>query len=97
MSNGVYAHLLHDLNTEQGTRYTRPSKWLLLGLQAETPPPDQPSNDHHSPFTSFGDIVTRFDEASAAQGCLGRFTGSQVMPLVKQFLAVQMKCVQCGV
>ena len=33
-----------------------------------------------------GDGVGRFDEVAAAQGALGRFPGSQVMPLVRSFL-----------
>ena len=33
-----------------------------------------------------GDVVPCFDEISAACGCLGRFPGSQVMPLLCQFL-----------
>ena len=35
-----------------------------------------------------GDDVTAFGEAAAASGCLGRFPGSQVMPLIQQFLGV---------
>lgn len=34
-----------------------------------------------------GDLVTAFDESSAAEGCLGRFSGSQVMPIIQQVLA----------
>lgn len=33
-----------------------------------------------------GDGVGRFDEVAAAQGALGRFPGSQVMPLLRSFL-----------
>ncbi|WIA32441.1 hypothetical protein OEZ86_003263 [Tetradesmus obliquus] len=32
-----------------------------------------------------GDAVVAFDELSASKGCLGRFTGAGIMPLVKQF------------
>ncbi len=32
-----------------------------------------------------GDPVRSFDEVSAARGALGRFPGSQVMPLIKQY------------
>jgi 2,3-bisphosphoglycerate-independent phosphoglycerate mutase len=32
-----------------------------------------------------GTGVLSFDELSAAQGCLGRFTGAGVMPLLRQF------------
>ena len=35
-----------------------------------------------------GDDVTAFGEAAAASGFLGRFPGSQVMPLIQQFLGV---------
>ena len=37
-----------------------------------------------------GDSVQTFDELSAAEGCLGRFQGSQVMPLIKRFIAAPM-------
>ena len=33
----------------------------------------------------FGDRVDRFDEVAAARGALGRFPGSEVMPLLRQF------------
>ena len=33
----------------------------------------------------FGDGVDRFDEVSSARGALGRFPGSEVMPLLRQF------------
>lgn len=32
-----------------------------------------------------GDPVRSFDEVSAVRGALGRFPGSQVMPLIKQY------------
>lgn len=34
----------------------------------------------------FGIGVRRFGEAAAAEGCLGRFPGCEVMPLVQRFL-----------
>ena len=34
-----------------------------------------------------GDCVRDFDEVAVAQGALGRFPGSQVMPLIRSFLA----------
>ncbi len=34
-----------------------------------------------------GDSVREFDEVAAAQGALGRFPGSQVMPLIRSFLS----------
>jgi len=37
------------------------------------------------PQAVLGDSVAAFDELSAASGSLGRFPGSQVMPLLKQF------------
>jgi hypothetical protein len=37
------------------------------------------------PQRVLGDAVCAFDELSAAQGSLGRFTGAGVMPLLKQF------------
>jgi hypothetical protein len=37
------------------------------------------------PQLVLGDGVVAFDELSAARGCLGRFTGAGIMPLVKQF------------
>jgi 2,3-diphosphopglycerate-independent phosphoglycerate mutase len=39
--------------------------------------------DKDIPFLQ--DKVSKFDEISAAQGNLGRFTGTQVMPLIKTF------------
>ena len=33
-----------------------------------------------------GDAVGRFDEVAAARGALGRFPGSEVMPLLRQFV-----------
>ena len=33
-----------------------------------------------------GDAVRSFDELSAARGSLGRFPGSEVMTLIKQFV-----------
>ena len=33
----------------------------------------------------FGDRVDRFNEVAAARGALGRFPGSEVMPLLRQF------------
>jgi 2,3-bisphosphoglycerate-independent phosphoglycerate mutase len=35
-----------------------------------------------------GDAVRSFDEVSAARGSLGRFPGSEVMTLIKQFAGV---------
>ncbi len=35
-----------------------------------------------------GDPVRSYDELSAARGALGRFSGSEVMTLVKQFVGV---------
>lgn len=40
------------------------------------------------PQEVLGDGVCAFDELSAARGGLGRFPGSQVMPLLKQFVGV---------
>ena len=37
----------------------------------------------------FGDRVAAFDEISAAKGALGRFCGSQLMPLLHQFRQLQ--------
>ena len=31
-----------------------------------------------------GDSVSAYDELSAAEGCLGRFPGSQVLTIIKQ-------------
>ena len=36
-------------------------------------------------YRVFGDGVARFDEVAAARGALGRFPGSEVMPLLRQF------------
>ncbi|MEW5299605.1 MAG: hypothetical protein WDW38_004353 [Sanguina aurantia] len=38
------------------------------------------------PQAVLGDPVRSFDEVSAARGSLGRFPGSQIMPLVKHFI-----------
>jgi len=42
------------------------------------------------PQVALGDGVTSFDELSAARGGLGRFPGSQVMGLIKQFVGVDV-------
>ncbi len=34
-----------------------------------------------------GDTVGSFDEVAAAHGALGRFPGSQVMPLIRDFIS----------
>jgi hypothetical protein len=36
-----------------------------------------------------GDRVATFDEISVAAGALGRFPGSQVMPLIRQFIGLE--------
>ena len=41
---------------------------------------------HHQPARLFGDVVQFYDEVSAAKGVLGRFSGSQLMPLIQQFI-----------
>jgi hypothetical protein len=41
------------------------------------------------PQVVLGDGVCSFDELSVARGGLGRFPGSQVMPLIKQFVGVE--------
>jgi len=41
--------------------------------------------------TGFGDSVTRFDEVAAARGALGRFPGSEVMPLLCQVAGVALE------
>ncbi len=35
------------------------------------------------------DVVTTYDEVAAARGALGRFPGSEFMPLVRQFCGVE--------
>lgn len=37
----------------------------------------------------WGDGVQRFSEIDAAAGALGRFPGSQAMPLIRQFIGLQ--------
>ena len=37
--------------------------------------------------STHGDRVFSFDEAAAAGGCLGRFPGSEVLPLIRQIAA----------
>ena len=39
---------------------------------------------------STGDVVNSFGEAAAAAGFLGRFPGSAIMPLVQQFIGMNM-------
>ncbi len=39
---------------------------------------------------STGDTVNSFGEAAAAAGFLGRFPGSAIMPLVQQFIGMNM-------
>lgn len=48
------------------------------------------ANGSNSDFlpVSTTDNVTRFSEIDAAEGCLGRFPGSQVMPLLQKFAGV---------
>jgi len=41
--------------------------------------------------TGFGDSVTRFNEVAAARGALGRFPGSEVMPLLRQVAGVALE------
>ncbi len=41
------------------------------------------SNDRPPRF----DAVCAFDEISVARGCLGRFSGNQVMPLIQKLAA----------
>ena len=36
------------------------------------------------PQLVLGDLVSSFDELSAGRGALGRFTGAQIMPILKQ-------------
>lgn len=33
-----------------------------------------------------GDLVARFDELAASRGCLGRFQGSEMMTIIKQYV-----------
>lgn len=40
------------------------------------------------PQALYGDRVGAFDELSAGAGALGRFPGSEVMPLIKRFVGV---------
>jgi hypothetical protein len=40
------------------------------------------------PVASFGDAVRRYDEVSAAAGCLGRFPSSELMPLLLSVIKV---------
>lgn len=35
-----------------------------------------------------GDAVTRFGEIAAARGCLGRFTGSEMLGVIKHYIAL---------
>lgn len=35
-----------------------------------------------------GDSVSRFGEIAAARGCLGRFTGSEMMGVIKHYIAM---------
>ena len=41
------------------------------------------------PAVVLGDGVSEFTEIAAAAGVLGRFPGSQVMPLVRQFVGLE--------
>jgi len=43
------------------------------------------------PMQPIGDNVTNFGEAAAAPGFLGRFPGSEVMPLVQHFVGMKQK------
>ena len=61
------------------------------GVQGAPPPGCGPPASQAAPAVAFGDGAVRFSEAAAAAGALGRFPGSEVMPLVKRFACV------CGV
>ena len=43
-----------------------------------------------------GDAVAMFDELNAADGCLGRFQGSAVMPLIKAFITSSQPSQACA-
>lgn len=49
----------------------------------------QDQQQHLQQLQPLGDRVVAFDEISVAAGALGRFPGSQVMPLVRQFVGVE--------
>ena len=60
------------------------------------PPPQQqaqrrqqPAQQRRPPLEALGDGVAAFDEIAVAAGALGRFPGSQVMPLIRQFVGLE--------
>ncbi|KAL6783755.1 hypothetical protein ACKKBF_B05675 [Auxenochlorella protothecoides x Auxenochlorella symbiontica] len=56
-------------------------------LQAQPQKPPSPHQEMGKPSSAqtFGDSVSSFDESAAGAGGLGRFPGSQLMPLIKHF------------
>ncbi len=56
--------------------------------QQQLPPPQQQATQPQ--LEPLGDPVVAFDEISVAAGVLGRFPGSQVMPLIRQFIGLEM-------
>ena len=54
--------------------------------QQQQPPQQRQQMQRLEPL---GDQVVAFDEISVAAGALGRFPGSQVMPLVRQFVGLE--------
>ena len=50
------------------------------------PPMTAQQHNHNQPVRLFGDQVQLYDEVSAAKGVLGRFSGSQLMPLIQQLI-----------
>ena len=47
--------------------------------------PDESSGDRNAVA---GDSVARYGEIAAARGCLGRFTGSEMMGVIKHYMAM---------
>ena len=60
------------------------------GAPAAEPDPAQQAGAAAGPAAGeWGDGVRRFSEIDAPAGALGRFPGSQVMPLIRQFVGLE--------
>lgn len=80
------SELLAQAQQQEARREAAAKGRPFIGVSAEL----------HGPWTEpwpqvvAGDGVSSFSELAAARGSLGRFLGSQVMPLIKQFVGVDV-------
>lgn len=62
------------------------------GSQQQQPQQRREELRQPRPAAVLGDEVAVFNEIDAAAGALGRFPGSQVMPLIRQFTGLEPVC-----